>query len=62
VETKDKCDPGTGGGWYYDVLPGTPNATPGKILLCPSTCTTVTSAFGYVVNVQLGCATQAVPR
>lgn len=62
VETKDKCDPATGGGWYYDVVPNPPGTKPTTIELCPSTCTTVTSKFGYVVSVQVGCATVHPPR
>lgn len=61
VETADKCDPATGGGWYYDVVPsGT--AKPTKIRLCPSTCSTVTAKFGYAVTVRVGCATEHPPR
>ena len=54
------CDPNKGGGWYYDSED--PLATkPSKILLCPTTCTTVTAKFGYQVNVTLGCATHRPP-
>jgi hypothetical protein len=59
AETKDKCDPTKGGGWYYDSVPPTP--APTKILLCPSTCTDVTAKFGYVVNVTLGCQALRIP-
>lgn len=60
VETVGSCDPSTGGGWYYDVRPS--DGVPTKILLCPTTCTTITAKFGYVVNVQLGCKTDLLPR
>jgi hypothetical protein len=59
AETKDKCDPAKGDGWYYDTLPPTP--APTKILLCPSTCTTVTAKFGYVLGVTLGCQAIRIP-
>jgi hypothetical protein len=59
AETKDKCDPSTGGGWYYDSVPLT--SIPTKILLCPSTCTDVTAKFGFVVNVTLGCQALRIP-
>jgi hypothetical protein len=62
VETKDKCDPATGGGWYYDVVPNPPTVKPTKILLCPDTCTTITSKFGYITSVQVGCQTKPPPR
>jgi hypothetical protein len=60
VDTVGSCDPPTGGGWYYDVRPSA--GIPTKILLCPTTCATVTSKFGYVVNVQLDCKTDIIPR
>lgn len=53
VEKSAACDPTKGGGWYYDPPP--PSPAPSKILLCPSTCTTVTAKFGYKLNVTLGC-------
>jgi hypothetical protein len=59
AETKDKCDPTKGGGWYYDNVPPTP--APTKILLCPSTCTDVTAKFGFKINVTLGCKAKPIP-
>lgn len=45
----------SGGGWYFDTEP-TGGATPGKIILCPATCTEANSAGGQV-DVVLGCQT-----
>jgi hypothetical protein len=59
VEKASACDPTKGGGWYYDNAPPTP--APTKILLCPSTCSTVTGKFGYRVNVTLGCQALRIP-
>jgi hypothetical protein len=55
VDSVDQCPP-DGGGWYYD----TPSA-PSKILLCPSTCTTVEAQLGAQINVALGCGTIRPP-
>ncbi len=49
----------TNGGWYYDVDPS--QGTPTKIILCPTTCTTVTAGTGVNVNIQLNCATVIGP-
>ena len=48
------CDPNTGG-WYYDppFVAGGPNPT--KILVCPSTCTQVTSSGDASVSIKIGC-------
>ena len=43
---------GANGGWYYDNP-----ATPTKILLCPASCTKVTSYSDATLNIVLGCAT-----
>lgn len=44
------------GGWYYDVDPS--KGTPGKIIACPTTCTTFqASGTGSSVGIALGCAT-----
>jgi hypothetical protein len=59
VEQMSACDPTKGGGWYYDTKPPTP--APTKILLCPSTCSTVTGKFGYRLNVTLGCQALRIP-
>jgi hypothetical protein len=59
VEQMSACDPSKGGGWYYDTVPMT--AKPSKILLCPSTCSTVTGKYGYRVNVTLGCQALRIP-
>jgi hypothetical protein len=62
AETKDKCDPTKGGGWYYDSVPVPGNKpAPTKILLCPSTCTDVTAKFGFKINVTLGCQAKPIP-
>jgi len=47
------ADCGVAGGWYYDD-----NAAPTRILLCPSTCTTVQSDPAANVKVEFGCSTQ----
>jgi len=44
------------GGWYYDD-----NTNPTKILVCPSTCTTITGLTDIVFNVLFGCETHNVP-
>lgn len=40
----------SGDGWYYDN-----NANPTKLLLCPTTCTTVQGAQGGKVDILVGC-------
>jgi hypothetical protein len=55
VSDMNACDP-VNGGWFYDN-----DQTPGSILLCPATCTTVTTRIGYTVNVALGCVTKTPP-
>jgi hypothetical protein len=42
-----------GGGWYYDD----PSA-PGRILVCPQTCTLIAGRTDARISVLLGCATQ----
>jgi hypothetical protein len=41
-----------GDGWYYDD-----NTNPTKLLLCPTTCTTVQSSVGGKVDILVGCLT-----
>jgi hypothetical protein len=41
---------GTNEGWYYDN-----NATPTKILLCPTSCTKATGDAGSKIDITLGC-------
>lgn len=55
VGNPNGCDP-VNGGWYYDN-----DQNPQSILLCPATCTTVTTRVGYSVNVALGCVTKTPP-
>ena len=51
---------GTGPGWYYDVDP-TNGATPGKIILCPSSCDSVKAGGPNAkIDVLLGCKTNGV--
>jgi len=52
---KNEAGCANGGGWYFDVDPsgGSP---PGKIILCPDTCTAANGAGGQV-DVVLGCQT-----
>lgn len=45
------------GGWYYDDP-----ASPGRILLCPSTCNVVENTVGGEVDIALGCKTVTIPR
>jgi hypothetical protein len=49
----------TDGGWYYDVDPT--KGMPTKILLCPTSCTAVTTQTGVKVDIKLNCATQILP-
>lgn len=42
-----------GSGWYYDNP-----LMPSKILLCPSTCSTVRTDIGAGIDILLGCATE----
>jgi hypothetical protein len=49
-----RCDP-VRGGWFYDDP-----MNPKTILLCPSTCTTVTAETGGQLDVALGCETQTI--
>jgi hypothetical protein len=44
--------PATGNAWYYDDP-----ANPTQILLCPSTCQTVSADTMGTVDIVLGCAT-----
>jgi len=41
-----------GWGWYYDD-----NDEPGKIIVCPETCTIITSTESGRIDIQLGCET-----
>ena len=65
VDTKDKCDPSTGG-WYFDVSQSVPDGqvppAPSKIILCGSTCSAVTGTFGYAVSINLGCKRRPPPH
>jgi hypothetical protein len=58
VPNQQSCS-ATAGGWYYDVDPT--RGMPTKILLCPTTCTAVTSQAGVNVDIQLNCATEVLP-
>jgi hypothetical protein len=51
VATAAACD-AQSGGWYYDN-----NASPTKILLCPVTCSTVSSDPNAKIEILLGCDT-----
>lgn len=54
VADASACDP-VSGGWYYDNNPESGQA-PTKILICPATCTTLTSSTGQV-DIRIGCQT-----
>jgi hypothetical protein len=61
VKNQSGCD-ATRGGWYYDNDPDPPTSgTPTKILLCPTTCNTVTTDVTSKVDVQVGCGIQVLP-
>lgn len=51
VANNGACDPDKGG-WYYDDP-----QSPSKILLCPSSCTTLQADTAAKVNILLGCDT-----
>jgi hypothetical protein len=53
VPDANACDPAQGG-WYFDNP-----ADPKRLLLCPTTCNTVTTVTGLSVQVALGC--QSIP-
>jgi hypothetical protein len=53
VPDQSACDPAQGG-WYFDNP-----ADPKRLLLCPTTCNTVTTVTGLSVQVALGC--QSIP-
>lgn len=48
---------GASAGWYYDN-----NATPTKILLCPTSCTTATNDAGSKIDITLGCPKGLGPK
>ncbi|MCK6588712.1 MAG: VWA domain-containing protein [Polyangiaceae bacterium] len=50
------ADCGMKGGWYYDDP-----KTPAKILMCPSTCSTLQADAAGKIDILFGCATQTVP-
>jgi hypothetical protein len=54
VNTAADCGPQ--GGWYYDN-----NTTPTKVLVCPSTCTTIKADQNGKIDILFGCATVDVP-
>lgn len=53
VPDANSCNPAQGG-WYFDNP-----ADPKRLLLCPTTCNTVTTVTGLSVQVALGC--QSIP-
>jgi hypothetical protein len=50
VKVVDAASCGTEPAWYYDN-----NDMPTQILLCPSTCTTVTDDGGAEIQILAGC-------
>lgn len=52
VSDESACDPSMGG-WYYDD-----EAAPSRIVVCPSSCTTLETSAGGSVQIQLGCITE----
>ncbi len=57
VDTIADCDPGKGGGWYYDD-----DANPTKVRVCPSNCDTISSDLNGRIDVKFGCFTVDVPK
>jgi len=55
VDNVGACDPNLGG-WYYDDP-----QNPQRILLCPASCSRVTSNAGRI-DVELGCKTEIIPH
>jgi hypothetical protein len=53
VDSDAACASATGPAWHYDVAPS--SSTPQRIIVCPNTCTTITSDPGATVNLQIGC-------
>jgi hypothetical protein len=52
VDNQSACPPG-GMAWYYDN-----NASPTLIMLCPDTCSTISSDITGSIKIVLGCVTQ----
>jgi hypothetical protein len=57
VESIDRCDP-VRGGWYYDVHPAA--GKPGRVLMCPATCSRFKAERSVQVDLVFGCATQNI--
>jgi hypothetical protein len=57
VGSVDRCDP-MRGGWYYDVPPE--QATPGRVLICPASCTRFTGDPAGRVSLAYGCKTVVI--
>jgi hypothetical protein len=57
VGSADRCDPARGG-WYYDVLPAA--GTPGRVLVCPASCTRFRVDAAANVSLVFGCATRVI--
>jgi hypothetical protein len=55
VDSVATCDPAVGG-WYYDVP-----AAPTEVLLCKSTCDTVSASTGASMSVEFGCDSHRPP-
>ena len=55
VERMDRCDP-MRGGWYYDVHPSM--GKPGRVMVCPATCTRFKTEKSSQVELVFGCATR----
>lgn len=55
VDSEAACDP-TLGGWHYDNP-----AAPTEILLCKSSCSSVSASTGANVSVEFGCASKTPP-
>lgn len=48
----------TTGGWYYDIAPQ--NGTPTRIVLCPSSCESISGDTSGRVDVELGCVNDLI--
>jgi len=57
VQNVAACD-AVRGGWYYDVSPGM--AEPTRIITCPASCATFSSAQNVSVQIELGCQSEII--
>jgi Mg-chelatase subunit ChlD len=58
VTSADKCSADKGG-WYYDHLPAS-GMPPSRVIICPASCTRLSSDSGAQVELVFGCATRRI--